>query len=72
MVKGKVRCIFVLDFIEICFGRLLIKVGFFVVTFKTNLKNDQVQGLVDSTIILQCKFRSYCIDFSVSRTISFE
>ena len=48
------RCIFVLDLFKICFGRLpqkhVLKSRFFAVTFKTNRKNQQVQGIVDSIL----------------------
>ena len=66
-MKQKVCCIFVLDLLKIFFfwkiNVLKIQSKFFAVTFKTNRKNDQVQGLVVITIILQRKFRSYRIDF---------
>ena len=61
---------------QVCFGRqpqkTYLKVRLFPVTFETSRKNDQIQGIVESTLILQRKFRSYCIDFSVSGIISLE
>ena len=48
------RYIFVLDLFKICFGRLpqknVLKSRFFALTLKTNRKNEQVQGIVDSTL----------------------
>ena len=53
IVKQKVHCIFALDFFWKIGAKNALERTFFAVTFKTILKNEQVQGLVDSTLILQ-------------------
>ena len=53
IVKQTVRCIFALDLFWKIAAKNALKRTFFAVTFKTNRKNEQVQGLVDSTLILQ-------------------
>ena len=55
MVKEKVCCIFVQVLCKISFGRLPqqkknLKAGFFAVTIRANRKNDQVQGILDSSL----------------------
>ena len=44
------RCIFVLDLFWKITAKNVLKSRFFAVTFKTNRKNEQVQGIVDSTL----------------------
>ena len=72
MVKENVRCIFVLVLFKICFGRLsrgkiILKAGFFAVTIKANRKNDQVQGIVDSTLFYNVSSYHIALSFQSLR-----
>ena len=74
MVKENVRCIFVLVLFKICFGRLpqekkYLNVGFFAVTIKANRKNDQVQGLVDSTLFYNVSSNHTALIFQFLRQL---
>ena len=44
------RCIFVLDLFWKITAKNVLKSRVFVVTFKANRRNDQVQGIIDSTL----------------------